>query len=133
MGQGSTMYSPGGGGLADPSSGSGGFFSNIYQNIADTATVAAQSNEPSFWEKTLTQVGNIAATVAATKLQQAKNAGTTPVNVPQNFPEDQTKFPPEGTKGPYQFQVGIKKSDPENREMMTVAIVVVAAVIFLRK
>ena len=134
MGFGSTMYSPGGGGMAEPSTGSGGFFSNIYQNVADTYAVAESESQPGWWQQTLTQVGNIAATLAATKLAQAKNAGLTPVNVPQGFPTHQTEFPPETTRGPYQMAAAPpSKTGTGNNQMVWIAVAGVAALVFLRK
>lgn len=128
----SNMYSPGGGGVVAPSSGAGGFFSNIYQNVVDTYTVAEESNQPGWWQQTLTQVGNIAATIASTKLAQAKNAGLTPVNVPQHYPGGQTEFPSETTRGPYQMAVSVG-GKKESNNLGLLAVAGIAAFVLLRK
>lgn len=131
----SNMYSPGGGGMAEPSTGSGGFFSNIYQNVADTFAVAEVDNKPGWWQQTLTQVGDIAATMAATRLQQARNAGITPVNVPQTFPPPTTQheFPAETTRGPYQMAAAPTNGAKANgNQTMLLVAAGVAALVFLR-
>ncbi len=129
MGFGSTMSNPFGGGSTNESTGSGGFFSSFYQNVEDTYATAKANEEPGFWEKTLEGVGNFAATLAATKLQQAKNAGVTPVNVPQAFPPagNQTQFPAENER-----RVGAPPA-PKNDKMILLAAAGIGALLLLKK
>ena len=124
------------GGASNTSTGSGGFFSNIYQNIEDTIVNAkAETAGKSWWETTVEGIGNVAATLASTRLEQAKLAATTPVNVPQWFPPywDQNEFPPEGTRGPNQLAAGVAPPAGNDKTIIYIAIAGVAALVFLRK
>lgn len=85
-----------------------GFFGSFYQNVKSTAeTAAAQKNNQSWWDTALQSIGTAAAAYASTRIQQATNQGTTPVQVPQVMPpaSNQSPLPPEHGLGPGQFTI----------------------------